>query len=517
MSNGVRAKLASLVVACVLPLTVLAAVVLHLHYIDSRNQVRAASIERARAMVSALDRDVQTAVTGLKVLSTAPQLVSGDLASFHERSGKALPDIRADAVVLIGADGQMLFTTRRPFGTPLPKLAKAPLLVQILDTKRPGISDLFVGPLGGSPIVAVGVPVLRDAQVAYTLNAIIEPVRMSAILSEQKLPASWRAAIVDSNGTVVARTHDIAKFLGKKVTRELIGRMNKADEDAFETVTLDGIEVITVYSRSAESRWAVVVGTPITELDAGIRTSMLLLGGTFCGALSLGLWFAWRVGGRIANSISALVEPARALGMEQHAAIPPLDFREANELAHALSEAAARLERARFEAMHDGLTGLANRNAFSLTLKQQLALCRRNETSLAVLYIDLDGFKAVNDAHGHGCGDALLSDVARRLQSSIRGSDLAARLGGDEFAILLVQADQKGAVEFAARLVATLSEEYRLGDVNARISASVGLACASGSEDDAETLTKRADKAMYMAKGQGKARVCMADAGSAGS
>jgi diguanylate cyclase (GGDEF)-like protein len=341
----------------------------------------------------------------------------------------------------------------------------------------------------------------------YSLNATVDPHQLSSVLKDQKLPSSWRVGVIDSAGGIVARTHDAEKFVGKKVTQALLQRMSRSDEDAFESQTLEGVPVLTAYSRSPSTRWSVALGMPLKELTAGLRQTLAwLIVATFAALLG-GLSLAWFIGGRIARSITALTRPALALGSGQRLAIPSLHFREANQMRQALLDAGATLDRAQYDAQHDVLTGLANRVLFHIVVNQQLAMCRRNATELAVLYVDLDGFKAVNDTHGHAVGDQLLRAVAARIKSSIRESDVAARLGGDEFAIALIHAGLDNAKTFADKLMEIVSNPYRIGDVETKVSASIGVAAFPVSATDVDTLLKKADHAMYQAKAFGKQRV----------
>lgn len=174
-------------------------------------------------------------------------------------------------------------------------------------------------------------------------------------------------------------------------------------------------------------------------------------------------------------------------------------------------DAATNLEQAQYASHHDALTGLPNRVLFHIVVNQQLALCQRDGTRLAILYIDLDGFKYVNDTHGHAAGDELLRAVSIRLIGAIRDSDIATRLGGDEFALALIHTDLEHAAVFAERLIEIISAPYPLGDIGARISASVGVAGYPTSATDVDTLLKNADHAMYRAKGMGKRRACTAE------
>jgi diguanylate cyclase (GGDEF)-like protein len=160
----------------------------------------------------------------------------------------------------------------------------------------------------------------------------------------------------------------------------------------------------------------------------------------------------------------------------------------------------------------DPLTGLANRAAFHQSLVAMLAQPERRGTMPAVLFVDLDDFKDVNDTHGHAAGDALLCVVADRLRETVRPGDVVARLGGDEFALLLNGVpDWAAALAVAERAVATLGTPAQILGHRLHLSASVGLALA---EDgcDAEALVRHADLAMYTAKGKGKNRTEAYDA-----
>ncbi|MEY2449012.1 MAG: hypothetical protein QOH79_2488 [Acidimicrobiaceae bacterium] len=155
----------------------------------------------------------------------------------------------------------------------------------------------------------------------------------------------------------------------------------------------------------------------------------------------------------------------------------------------------------------DSLTGLANRGAFRSELEATIANAERAGEPLAVLFVDLDDFKDVNDRLGHAAGDELLVEVARRLQSAIRPGDVVARLGGDEFAVLLAGVSDVATSQMVAeRIVAAMAESIELLGERVRVSASVGFA-AAGIESDPDSLMVEADVAMYTAKSLGKNRV----------
>jgi diguanylate cyclase (GGDEF)-like protein len=145
------------------------------------------------------------------------------------------------------------------------------------------------------------------------------------------------------------------------------------------------------------------------------------------------------------------------------------------------------------QALHDPLTGLPNRALFADRLRLALSRLGRTQTRLAVLFLDLDGFKAINDSLGHGAGDQFLVEVAQRLRGVLRGGDTAARLGGDEFVILCE--DVAGASE--ARMIAARVVDELPGSV------SVGIALATDGTEDPTALVRAADAAMYAVKRSG--------------
>ena len=165
-------------------------------------------------------------------------------------------------------------------------------------------------------------------------------------------------------------------------------------------------------------------------------------------------------------------------------------------------------------ALHDPLTGLPNRTLFAERLEQALTHVRRHGTGLAVLCLDLDRFKQVNDTFGHPIGDALLRVVADRLRGCLRGSDTVARLGGDEFAIIQAPlARVEDASLLAARVVKMLSEPYDLNRHQVVIGTSVGIALAPADTADAGDILKMADMALYRAKADGRGLFRMFDSG----
>ena len=156
-------------------------------------------------------------------------------------------------------------------------------------------------------------------------------------------------------------------------------------------------------------------------------------------------------------------------------------------------------------ALHDPLTGLANRQLLADRLSLAIAHARRNTSALAVVYLDLDGFKEVNDTLGHDAGDRLLEMVGQRLMAAVREVDTVARVGGDEFAIVLWQVNGAlDAASVASKLLETVSKQYGVRGRTAKITISAGVAIYPAHGGDAATLLKSADLALHEAKRSGK-------------
>jgi len=156
-------------------------------------------------------------------------------------------------------------------------------------------------------------------------------------------------------------------------------------------------------------------------------------------------------------------------------------------------------------AYHDSLTTLPNRSMFSTFLKQGINQARRHNNQLAVLFLDLDHFKEINDTLGHEAGDQLLQEVATRLKSCLRDSDTVFRLGGDEFVVLLLELhEEKYEAAVAEKILSAIAQPFILQGQEFSVTASIGISTYPQDGMDEQTLTKHADMAMYQAKEKGK-------------
>jgi len=159
----------------------------------------------------------------------------------------------------------------------------------------------------------------------------------------------------------------------------------------------------------------------------------------------------------------------------------------------------------RHRAFHDLLTGLPNRALFADRLRHAVSRAQRERAPVAILFMDLDEFKTINDTFGHAVGDDVLRQVADRLGRCLREGDTAARLGGDEFAVVLEQATESEAADVARRISEAMVPPMRIGGLALRVGASLGIAAGGEDANSIEALVERADAAMYAAKRHSKA------------
>lgn len=260
-------------------------------------------------------------------------------------------------------------------------------------------------------------------------------------------------------------------------------------------VTLSGHEAQALLGQPAELvGMAPLRGTHLPELEEALREGRRW-GGETCLATAQGdqrdLWL----------NVSA-IRGDGGQRVTHHCRV----FQDVNPLKEQLRTMAE-------QARHDSLTGLPNRRAFGEHLFRAMARTRRHPRTLAIMCVDLDGFKGVNDRHGHQVGDELLVQVARRLQACVRTTDIVCRMGGDEFMLILEGAGTTFDIQRTGqRLLTCLSEAYAISGHHIAVTPSIGAVVHDGREADT-ALVQRADAAMYAAKHGGKGRLVLAGTG----
>ena len=500
----VRVTLLWLVTACVFPASLMSIGLVTFNYQREQQQIKADALSTARAMTSVIDLDLAGIQGTLVALSTSPSILTHDFAALNDQAKTALKGQGVLSVVLADRDGQHFVNTFLGTGVALPKTPNPPDMQRIFQTGKPIVTNIFQGAATKKPLLSVTVPVFVNGNVAYFLAGAVPPERFSNLMKKQHLPDQWTGTLLDGNKVVIGRTVDPERFLGRQINQESQKNVEAKLEGSFETVNFAKTPVVIVYSRSVLSNWTVFMNVPRALLTQALFKSLFMIGVMTIFLFALSMALARWISKRVAISVTGLVKPALALGTSDPVEIPLVHFREAQTVGEALVTASKLLARYQNLAMHDALTGLPNRALFDELLHHQLELSKRTRSGLAVMFIDLDGFKAINDTHGHLVGDKLLCMVADRLKNTVRSTDIVARFGGDEFAVALAYAGPQEAKLVAAKLIKELSLSYQINGVAAYVSASIGIATYPESGTDRTVIIGVADQLMYRSKNNGK-------------
>jgi len=385
----------------------------------------------------------------------------------------------------------------------------------------------------------------RDDRAGFAAMGFdVRLVEWQQVARDAAAQLAGRVVISDGAGRVIADSQGIAMAseagendvlpqlpLAQSPWSELLRHFGKATL-FFDTGTwwVGTVHALTVPGLA----WQVWLFTPLTHVipDWYLWAGGWLLVVAFSFLLARVLSVRWAK--RLAKPLQTLAAAAEAIGKQQFDTAVPrqqavwelyLLAQALDGLRRRLRVAVGRLEKQRevlhqqiaalnaleerlsYVGLHDPVTDLPNRRLFVESLKQAVLRAARQRTRLAVLFIDFDHFKTLNDTHGHEAGDRFLIEMAARLKTSLRRSDLAARLGGDEFAVLLDGVGEEEAIRVAQTLLSHLSEPVALGAVSWHASASIGVACFPEHGSDPQALLRAADLAMYWAKETGRGRV----------
>jgi PAS domain S-box-containing protein len=337
-----RSHLIALVVVAVLPVVIFTGVIVYVSYQQQKADLSRGMVDTARALSTALDREFLISIQSLKMLATSNRLDKGQLAEFYGEMKAALTAYgRAwQNIALLDPTGQQLINLQLPFGPPLPRIDNPELLDRIVRSREAAVSDLFRGSVTGAPTIVVSVPVLKDGQVKYLINAGLSPQRLLDLLSQQKLPPGWIASIIDRNKIILARTQVPEKFVGTPATPTLAAKTRESEEGWFQGVTKDNVAVYMAFSRSRLSGWTVALGIPIAGVEASLKRSLVLTGIGGSALLLVAVVLAAVLARRIARPVSALSRAAEKLGRGETVKIPPSQIAELNQVGRVLETAA---------------------------------------------------------------------------------------------------------------------------------------------------------------------------------
>ncbi|MRR50573.1 MAG: diguanylate cyclase [Rhodocyclaceae bacterium] len=277
------------------------------------------------------------------------------------------------------------------------------------------------------------------------------------------------------------------------------------------TVNAFGIEEMVAFASVPAADWFVVARLPTAEAFEPVQQmkSLILRNSLWLTAFIILVLVFY-----LTYTFRPLEEAARQMRRmaDGNARLEPLPVKRNDEVGEMVEGFNYLLEKLRESdarmahlAHHDALTGLPNRLSFLSRIQQNTALAKRQGAMLALMFIDLDRFKPVNDLYGHEAGDELLRQVAERLGRNVRQSDTLARFGGDEFVLVLNNVvSRESAAAVAAKLIAGLSEAFSIGGIDIEVGASIGIALYPDDADDIDALIAQADAAMYDAKRSGR-------------
>ena len=336
----VRQWLAMLLAAFIVP-AALAVATLSVHaYQRERAGVERAYLDVARALMQAIDRELASAQAAMKALATSPNLDRPDLRAFYGQATDVLHSRPGNVLLLLDDNLRQVVNTHMPFGATLPMHGNPVELRRVIDSGRPTVSDLYVGPTVQRLLTSVDVPVRRGGRVRYVLSMQYFGERLGEILERQQIPAHATATIYDSTGRVIWSSRGSPGDVGGHAGPALAAALEHAPEGIVD----DGsASHVTVFSRSAVSNWAVAIALRRSDLNAALWNSLawITLGALALFALGLGL--VRSVGVRIERSVHALVQAAMALGYGEPVEAPAAPLREARELGQALVQASALL------------------------------------------------------------------------------------------------------------------------------------------------------------------------------
>lgn len=419
------------------------------------------------------------------------------------RSGESPAEASPGPRPLPGDDAEVQLELAVPAGHRIPDLvATHPL--RILD---PGLD-----------------PVLKRRVLRGYFTVALDLSALAAQIESTQFGEQGRLFLVDEDARVIA--HPDASLIGERIEGELGDIVRTARATAAPRRALLGDQTVVVAVAPATAGLRVIGTQPLAELEAaGRQLGSVVAAITVASVMvTLGLLYAM-LRHLVVVPVHRLSEAAAEVGAGN--LTPQVDVRsddELGELTSAFLEMGYNLrnyaEQIEELAFRDALTGLPNRRQFLERLESAIAQARRSGRSIALLFLDLDNFKLVNDSLGHQPGDELLKEVARRLSGVVRLSDyvsrpvamdgmgLVARLGGDEFIVMLTELhDPRAASAVARRMLETLTDTIRIAGHELHVTASIGVSLFPADAESTEDLIRGADAAMYKAKSSGRNNV----------
>lgn len=397
---------------------------------------------------------------------------------------------------------------------PVATMAGQDYFRRAVDTKSFTTSDFRIGRGSGRPLLAAALPLLDDdGTVTAVLLTGLDLKWLGDLLREAAKAPGTTVTLFDAQGTILVREPSPSTLTGAHMADHPVTRaVFRADRGVVERIGFEGYPRIIGFAMLENTGGRIAVGIPrelvLDKVNRKIAWGLAILAGVVATIL-IGVWFLLDL--LVLRGLRDLQQSATAMtaGLtDPTAAGDERGFRtrELGNAAQAVRDMGTALQSF---AHKDPLTGLGNRRHLEARIRELADLPPDRRMVVATLCIDLDGFKPVNDRHGHHVGDAVLVEVGRRLVQCVRDGDKVVRLGGDEFlvSLALAQPDRQAPQEVAARIVALLSTPMTIDGLEIAIGCSVGMALWPTDDSDFETVLRYADQALYAAKRNGRGQV----------
>src|SRR3954470_12837400 len=337
---SLRRRLLLLAAAGIVPLALASGVGLIALSYQQRVQAERTGLEISRALLTAVNAELERTFALMEALSVARELDRRDLRGFQRVTQDLLRrDPTMLTILLADPQGDLLVDAAEAYGTPLRPVVERESFDEVVKRRAPTVGFLAKG-RSGSFATPLRIPVMRGGELRYVLSAVIKPDGIRAVVDRQRLPADWVVSVFDGKGQRVARSRQHDESLGGAPAPELHKLMQSGkSEGAALIATIEGDMVYTAFTRSMSSGWSVAIGIPQSYVDAAARRSLAVYGGGILLSLAFALAAALLVARSIVRPMVELGNAARALGRRESVQPPRTPIREIRQVADSLAAA----------------------------------------------------------------------------------------------------------------------------------------------------------------------------------
>lgn len=392
---------------------------------------------------------------------------------------------------------------------------------ETITSAKPFISSPFISSKEDRhTVLALTAPVFdkKGKLIAIIVGSLglTEPQLLGKV-AEAKIGKTGYFYLTTSDGIMILHP-DRRKLLQPVPSRGTNLLLDRAIYEGFqgtaETMNSPDIPTITSFKRLKSTQWILSANYPQVEAYSPLKIFMQHFVISLSLSIAIVLMAVWYITNKLMQPLWQFTEQIKFATLNVES-LKPIFLKKAGieirQLASAFNDYIASINRFRHMAQYDALTKLPNRSLFRDRLEQAITRAQRYHQSFALMFIDLDDFKIINDTLGHNAGDQLLKLFAKRLHNAVRASDTVARFAGDEFVVLSERIESLGDVEFIAqKIVHAMEPPFEVATEKfEKMAVSIGIAIGSESCCNADTLIQQADSAMYQAKQRGKNRYCL--------